>query len=90
MKTLQTLPILPNEIILEIASFGLHKEIRLLDKWFNNKIPKEHCIYKYTGNHKHLKNLLIKEKGFSKISSVGIKPFVYDLHNDSVRCTKFP
>jgi hypothetical protein len=49
---MKTLPILPNEIILEIASFGLHKEIRILDKWFNNKIPKEHCVYGYIGNHK--------------------------------------
>jgi Leucine-rich repeat (LRR) protein len=49
---------LPNDIILEIASFGLHKEIRLLDKWFNNKIPKEHCIYRHRGDHKDLKRFV--------------------------------
>jgi Leucine-rich repeat (LRR) protein len=49
---------IPNEIILEIASFGLHKEIRILDKWFNNAIPKEYCVYKYYGTHKDLKKFI--------------------------------
>jgi hypothetical protein len=37
---------LPYEVILIVASFGLYKDIKQLDKWFNIMIPKEHCIYK--------------------------------------------
>jgi hypothetical protein len=50
MKTLQ----IPNEIILEIASFGLHKEIRQLDKWFNNKIPKNTVLRTQVKFHENL------------------------------------
>jgi hypothetical protein len=49
---------IPNEVILEIASFGLHKEIRQLDRYLYNAIPKEHCIYEYRGDHKDLKKFV--------------------------------
>lgn len=41
---------LPEDIHSVITSLGCHKEFRSLSKYYFEKIPKEHCIYSYTGS----------------------------------------
>ena len=43
---------------MKIASFGTHKEIRQLNRYFLDRIPRKHVIYKYKGYHDELKDLV--------------------------------